>query len=191
MTLLIGANDLCVSCLIEKILSPEEWEENLRKILDEVKSEIPRVIVSVVEIFNVSQVYDLSLKSEYCKNFHHVLFIECDCAFGPKGEMHRKYMDEMATAYNNRTKYVVEEYNDPSNPNFAVVLQRASEDLNLKDLPINFLSTLDCFHPSLFAHQILAVNLWNSMLTPVGMKPTNIDVNAKPMCPTNDTLIYV
>lgn len=191
ITLLIGANDLCVSCLIEKILSPDEWEKNLREILDEIKADIPRAIVSVVEIFNVSQVYDLSLKSKYCTNVHRLVFIECDCAFGPKGDKHRVYMDQMAMAYNNRTRNVVAEYNDPSNPNFAAVIVPATEDLAIKDAPLDFLSTLDCFHPSLHAHQIMAINLWNTMLTPIDQKEHTLDFNAKPMCPTNDTLIYV
>jgi len=190
ITVLIGANDLCISCLIEKILSADEWEANLRKALDQIKAEIPRVIVSVVEIFNVSQVYDLSLKNKYCTNVHRVAFVECDCAFGIKGKKHREYMDEMTVAYNARTRKVVAEYNDPTNPSFAVVSQPHAEDLAIKDQPIDFLSTLDCFHPSLTAHRIMAINLWNTMLTPLDKKPHTMDPNAKPMCPTNDTLIY-
>ena len=49
---------------------------------------------------------------------------------------------------------------------------------------------LDCFHPSLLAHQNMAVGLWNNMITPLADKKTNSSPNEPIKCPTNTTLLY-
>jgi len=49
---------------------------------------------------------------------------------------------------------------------------------------------LDCFHPSVIAHQNMAKALWNNMLTPAADKRTTFDFSEAFVCPTNSTLLY-
>jgi hypothetical protein len=58
LTLFIGANDVCVACHLERQLDAEEWGDNLRIVLDTIKDTVPRVFVNVVELFNVSKVFE-------------------------------------------------------------------------------------------------------------------------------------
>ncbi len=49
---------------------------------------------------------------------------------------------------------------------------------------------LDCFHPSLIAHQNIAKALWNNMITPTAQKRDYFDFTEPFVCPTNTTLLY-
>lgn len=53
----------------------------------------------------------------------------------------------------------------------------------------SIVSKLDCFHPSLKANHLLAVGLWNSMITPRPQKPTSIDETIKLKCPDMNTYL--
>ena len=48
---------------------------------------------------------------------------------------------------------------------------------------------LDCFHPSLIAHQNMAKALWNNMITPAAQKRDYFDFTEAFVCPTNTTLL--
>jgi len=191
LTLFIGANDLCASCTFEKsFLSPAEYYKNLFAVLERVRTSIPRVFVSIVDIFNISQIYDLSLKTPRCVNIHRLFFIECDCIFRSNGAKSRLLVDEYAVAYNQKSREAAAYYQSQNYLDFAVVIQPFTRDLAMKDQPSDMLSTFDCFHPSLIAHQALATGLWNSLLTPAAMKKTNMNITDTPLCPTADTLLY-
>lgn len=60
--------------------------------------------------------------------------------------------------------------------------------MNLNTFTLYF--KVDCFHPSLVAHQAFAKVIWNNMLTPAAKKTSNFDFKAPFVCPTNATLIY-
>jgi len=141
-------------------------------------------------MFNLSQVYDLSLKSNTCKDIHRLAFIECDCVFKPEGAKARASIDEHTQLFNERARKVASYFQSLKDPEFTVVVQPFGRDTSIRDFPINSLSTLDCFHPSLSTHQAMAVNVWNSMLLPAAKKPTKMDLNAVPVCPSADTRIY-
>ena len=49
---------------------------------------------------------------------------------------------------------------------------------------------LDCFHPSLFMHELMAKVMWNCMLTPAMQKDRTFNARADFVCPTNSTLLY-
>jgi len=192
LTILIGANDLCAACTFaEHFLDPDEFEKHLTNTLNNVRKELPRTLVQIAEMFNLSQVYDLSLKSSVCKDIHRAVFIECDCVFAPGASKTRQEIDEYAQLYNERSRKVAAYFQSLNDPQFTVVTQPFGRDTSLATFPIDALSTLDCFHPSLSTHQAMAINLWNNMLTPSSKKLTKIDLNATPMCPTANSRIYV
>jgi phospholipase B1 len=192
LTLLIGANDLCASCtfLEKKYLDPDEFEKHLSAVLEGIRTNIPRVFVNVVEMFNLSQVYDLSLKTPRCADIHRDLFIECDCIFGPEATKNRILVDTYVQEYNARSRGLAAYYQALGDPQFTVVAQPFASNTALKDQPPEILSTLDCFHPSLIAHEALATALWNNMLTPAAQKKTVMNITDTPICPTADTLLY-
>lgn len=192
LTLLIGANDLCASCTLAKgFLNPDDFEKHLMKVLTNVRSELPRTLVQIVEMFNLSQVYNLSMKSNVCKDIHRVGFIECECIFRPDGAKLRAEVDEHVQLYNARSRKVATHFQSLNDPQFTVITQPFARDTALATFPIEAISTLDCFHPSLTTHQAMAISLWNNMITPSAKKSTKLDLNEKPICPTPATRIYV
>ena len=54
---------------------------------------------------------------------------------------------------------------------------------------LNLMLQLDCFHPSLIAHQNMAKALWNNMITPAAQKRDYFDFTEPFVCPTNVTLL--
>jgi len=191
MTILMGANDLCASCtLIKGFLSPDDFEAHMSKALEAVRLSVPRVFVQIAEIFNLSQIYDLSLKIPHCATIHRALFLECDCIFGPLAGKNRAAVDTYAQLYNERSRKLAAYYQSMNYPDFNVVTQPFGRDTMITDQPPALLSTLDCFHPSLMAHEAMAIALWNNMLTPAASKQTFLNVTDIPLCPTDDTRLY-
>ena len=88
-------------------LTADDFEKHLTELLEEIHANIPKVFINYILLFNISQVrrgeyctiisvfnmdifhvqvYDVSIKSEYCRNVHRVLGIECLCVFEPGKE---------------------------------------------------------------------------------------------------------
>lgn len=58
------------------------------------------------------------------------------------------------------------------------------------EIGLDFLSKLDCFHPSSMANTAWSIGLWNNMLTPAGQKQTNLDLNnLQYKCPDANTFL--
>ncbi|XP_064393239.1 phospholipase B1, membrane-associated-like isoform X3 [Halichondria panicea] len=193
LTLFIGANDLCLACSeIVPTLTPDDFEKHLRETLDEVMK-IPRVFVNLVLTGNISGIYTLSLKNKHCTEVHRLLPIECACAFlggsTPEGVKLREDLDKTAMAFNDRMNKVAADYVGIKD-DFAVVIQPFFSGTDPSNFTIDFLSDLDCFHPSLLAHQHMAKGLWNNMLTPAAQKKTSLVWTDPFVCPTNNTLLY-
>eukprot|EP00128_Syssomonas_multiformis_P018586 Colp12_sorted_trinity150504_noHs@850 len=195
LTLFIGANDLClVGCnnITTLLKGIDRWEANVKASIEEVRAQIPRVFVNLVQIFNVSRVYELSRKTSWCTNVHRVLPIECVCAFTPSalgGDKLRYTLDMTAQEYNRRLERIAASY-EGKYEDFAVVAQPAFKDGTLDDMPPGLLSKLDCFHPSVWAHQQMAMHLWNNMVTPRSEKRTDFNIRDTWICPSEDTLLY-
>jgi phospholipase B1 len=80
MTIMIGANNLCISCDEgRKDATPEFFEAKYRAILERVRKEIPKVFVNAVPMFNISGVHAQQQTSSYCKLIHAISNNECPC----------------------------------------------------------------------------------------------------------------
>jgi len=55
---------------------------------------------------------------------------------------------------------------------------------------LDFLSELDCFHPSGNANIAFAIGLWNNMMTPDAKKEHHLPLNVTFICPTVDSVLY-
>lgn len=192
LTILIGANDLCLACSGNvPFLTADDFEKNLIDVLEEVRTKIPRVFVNLVPMFNLSQVYEISLKSKHCIDVHRLLPIECICAFAPgeEGDKLRRDLDERVVQYNQRILKVADEYSGKYKE-FAAVAQPCFMNARHESLPITIISTLDCFHPSLFMHELMAKVMWNCMLAPASKKITTFDAQANFTCPTSSSIFH-
>jgi hypothetical protein len=82
VTVLIGANNLCASCIewMNPFDTAAEFGASIDKTLDTLTT-MPRTLVNVVQLFNLSSVYEVSKGSPYCKNVHQDFPLECECDF--------------------------------------------------------------------------------------------------------------
>ncbi|CEL59890.1 Phospholipase B1, membrane-associated OS=Mus musculus GN=Plb1 PE=2 SV=2 [Rhizoctonia solani AG-1 IB] len=166
----IGSNDLCQLCLAaDALLGPgtqSDFEANIRETLEYVRKNIPNTLVNLFGVFQVSQIYGLTLNEPYCQQLipnvtHYNL--ECTCALfsGEVGEFTRSRMDKLQGQYNTALKKIVADYKKKNYNDFAVIWQ--PPEVPLGRYPIESLSSLDCFHPSTATHQRIAAGLWNRL----------------------------
>lgn len=148
------------------------------------------MFVNVLTLFNISGVWDAAQTTLKCKEEVPLLH-ECSCLY--TNATLRTQMDELAVAYNQATFKVAAEFQALNDPQFTVVAQPGVDGLNIGKLPDpeNYLSDVDCFHPSLCAHQSFALALWNNMQTPQAQKSHVLDPSHAPpyLCPTMDTFL--
>jgi phospholipase B1 len=191
LTILIGANDMCAVCgASQPYAVPANFETDLIAVLERVRTYVPRVFVNLVQMFNLSGIYTLGLQSSYCTELHKDLALECHCIFGTNGTLTRPISDTITQVVNEKMMNIQQIYKVLNDTDFAVVVQPFGRDTNVALFPLDYLSTLDCFHPSLPAHQALGIALWNNMLTPAATKKTFADFKDKPICPSANTLLY-
>lgn len=190
LTLFIGANDLCMSCKNSSHANPAVFESSLRNALDKIHTEIPRVFVNVLTIFNISGVWEAGQTKAYCRElWAHLTAGECPCL--TTGEAaDRQAMDVHSVLFNHVIENVTAEYAALNDPNFTVVAQPGVSGFNITFYGEHYLSTLDCFHPSLWANQAFTLSIWNNMLQPLGQKATTIDpTTVKILCPDENTYL--
>eukprot|EP01113_Clastostelium_recurvatum_P044961 TRINITY_DN764_c0_g3_i1.p1 TRINITY_DN764_c0_g3~~TRINITY_DN764_c0_g3_i1.p1 ORF type:complete len:414 (-),score=67.18 TRINITY_DN764_c0_g3_i1:75-1223(-) len=196
LTIEIGANDLCGTCPVNGTFSktsPDQFEAQMRQTLERVRLNVPKVFVNVLEGFNISQVYTLGQTSLYCAEVHKQVYKECGCLFkpGPQSDSARQEMDILGQQYNQRIRNIAADYAAKQYPDFAVVVQPQGRDTSIDKFPLSYLSSLDCFHPSVLGHEMFAITLWNNLITPAAQKVTAIvpgQVSIK--CPTADSYLY-
>ncbi|KAJ3299487.1 hypothetical protein HK104_008759 [Borealophlyctis nickersoniae] len=168
INLLIGSNDACLGCLDLPVHpTPDQYAKLMRSLITDIRKRIPRVVVNVMQQFNVSQVWDLTNKDPWCASLRNIgLIFECNCAFlpGPQGPTTRILMDTLVQNYNKEMEKIVEEIrNDKTREDydsFAIVMDPMFSGVSVKEWPIAMLSDVDCFHPGIRAHEIMAVALW-------------------------------
>ncbi|CAI2164337.1 9657_t:CDS:2 [Funneliformis geosporum] len=167
LNLFIGSNDICLRCS-NKLpwLSIEQFENYLLTTLEIIREKIPNTIINLLGVFNVSQVYELTRDEKYCRLRRVIGDYECSCAYmpGALGDLNRKKMDETAMEYNKAIQNVVNYYASKHSDSFAVMYQPF--DLDLLTFPVDGLSSLDCFHPSLKSHEFIAKIFWNNLVLP-------------------------
>jgi len=192
LTIEIGPNDLCSACSGNQSFTvADKFEKDLRDTIEKLRANVPRLLINLMEMFNLSGVYLAGLKNTFCKDIHRVLSLECDCIFSAKANKTRQEIDELCQQFNQRMGKIANDYNGKNYSDFAVVTQPFGRNTRVEDMPLAFLSTLDCFHPSRFAHEAMAIGLWNNLVSPKAQKKTSMDPSDSPICPSATTLFYV
>eukprot|EP00009_Paramoeba_aestuarina_P000099 CAMPEP_0201507600 /NCGR_PEP_ID=MMETSP0161_2-20130828/1232_1 /ASSEMBLY_ACC=CAM_ASM_000251 /TAXON_ID=180227 /ORGANISM="Neoparamoeba aestuarina, Strain SoJaBio B1-5/56/2" /LENGTH=346 /DNA_ID=CAMNT_0047902021 /DNA_START=66 /DNA_END=1106 /DNA_ORIENTATION=- len=184
-TLFIGANDLCESCKNRSDETPEAYGQGVENVVEEIYKKIPRVAVQLVSLFNISQVWDINRKSPYCELVDKEAD-ECSCLYDDQET--RQTMDDNTVYYNQQLASIAQTWQAKNLQNFTVVYQPCFENTILHSL--EYLSDLDCFHPSSLTDEMIANGLWNTMWTPAAQKSHGIEPGVEPICPTSDTIFY-
>ncbi|KAI0237110.1 Phospholipase B1, membrane-associated [Lamellibrachia satsuma] len=169
---------------LQKGRSPGKYAENIMKALDLLQKEVPRMLVQVVAMFDVTPLRFIQ-DGFLCEILQDKF---CHCALD--GET-RQELRPVQLQYYEALKQLIEESGRyDQKDDFSVVLQPFMRDwLPPKDKYGDFdksYFSLDCFHPGRKLHQTMAYSLWNNMFIPVGEKPLVYDhlKNKRYSCPT-------
>ncbi|KAG1407602.1 hypothetical protein G6F60_002083 [Rhizopus arrhizus] len=188
ITMQIGSNDQCAACSSSensKYVTPELYGKKVEAALQRIQKEIPRTVVNLFGTFKVSKVFRLTAnKHDYCPP-NGLLENDVECVCG-KTEEGLKAMDIASDAYNKQLEKIASKYAGKPGGTFAVMYSPAPIDA--LTFPIDAISNIDCFHPSLKGHQWIAKNFWNQMFKSKDKKPStmNFDENLKIYCPTEN-----
>lgn len=182
LTMFVGGNDLCASC--RRNYSAEAYYAWFESALTMLREEMPRTIVNLVSMFDVTPLPSFST-GLVCDLLQWGF---CDCA---RNSTSVKTLRDIQLSYDEQFRKLAD---DPrfKGDDFTVIRQPHMRDMvppidpETGDYLQGFLGP-DCFHPNRIAHQGFAAYLWNTMLTPVGYKPTwfnSSDFNVQIKCPT-------
>merc|ERR1711871_307361 len=163
MTIFIGANNICGSCnSSHEWISGEWYESHLRDTLEDIRTNIPKVHVQLVGLFNISKVWGAATdQSNYCiKEIPHLDECECLASHSAKD---LEAMDSATAEYNERMQKIATDYDAQGLDDFNVVFQPAFVNIDIKQWGEEYLSYFDCFHPNLCANRFMAIALWNNM----------------------------
>lgn len=178
LTIWVGGNNICSVCLGNARDSPAAYEEHLGRALHALRQRIPRVLVNLIPYGPVSRLQALGAQNPMCALVR-AFSNECPCAFRARNHTDVERMDAAAVEYNAVLRALAAKYQ--GDDQFAVVVQPFMEDSHIPDA--TFLSPFDCFHPSLRAHETMAVHLWNSLFMPAARKPRKLVPHWQPACP--------
>ncbi|XP_053603527.1 phospholipase B1, membrane-associated-like [Plodia interpunctella] len=173
ITVFIGANDICsASCLSPVAWSPAAHATKLAKALDYLQTHLPRTIVNLVPVLDVS-VSVRVLRPLMCRLMHSLF---CSCFHQRGGELEN--MVRMSRLYQKAEQMLVDSGRYDTRDDFTVVMQPFMRLFNAPfpprpPLPLvihQSYITHDCFHFSQKGHALAANLLWNNLLEPVGNK---------------------
>ncbi|ELU16539.1 hypothetical protein CAPTEDRAFT_194093 [Capitella teleta] len=146
---------------------PEAHRDGIEAALDELHANLPRALVQVVGMFDITVLTELSTGG-LCDLMQSGF---CNCVTNPET---RPEMRPTQLSYINLLDELISSGKYDTRDDFTVVFQPHMRDIvppkdeNGEFYP-DFLS-YDCFHPARPAHQMFAMYLWDAMLTPVGEK---------------------
>ncbi|CAO3696535.1 unnamed protein product [Rhizopus stolonifer] len=172
LTLQIGGLDQCTACYpgMQKTSDPDFYAKNVEVMLEYVKNNIPRSIVNLIGVFNVTTVYPLTLHHPYCNasifGGFQVNMIECLCALNPDNVI---LLNDIATGYSNKLRDLHLKYKAQQTDDFGVIYTPAN--INFTQYPIELFSDLDCYHPSIKGHENLAKTFWRPLFLPLEERP--------------------
>lgn len=185
LTMFVGGNDLCASC--SRNQSAEFWYYSFERALLKLKEEMPRAVVNLVSMFDVTPLPEFST-GLVCDLLQWGF---CDCARNTTSVV---TLRPLQLAYDEMNQRLADDPRFQSD-DFTVIRQPQMRDMEpprdpeTGDYLEGFLSP-DCFHPNRIAHQGFAVYLWNTLFIPVGQKPTyfnSSNLNVEPYCPDETT----
>ncbi|RVE57408.1 hypothetical protein OJAV_G00215900 [Oryzias javanicus] len=174
ITMFIGGNDICDYCSNSIQYSARNVAIRISQALDILHKEVPRAIVNLVEMLQISPLRELHNDPSLGCPTWFVGFI-CSCIVKPKdGSVEVQKIHELNRDYQLAMRELIDSGRYDTHDNFTVVLQPFFREVLLPHLPDGrpdrSYFAPDCFHLSQKAHTAMAQALWNNMLEPVGDK---------------------
>ncbi|KAG0185992.1 DnaJ (Hsp40), sub C, member 2 [Apophysomyces sp. BC1034] len=162
MIVFIGSNDMCHSCTQTDSLPPA-YAIDVLAAIDRVRRSVPNVLVQIVGLMEVDEIFvRTKAYPAYCQPFDRSSFVlnnyECSCAHTAAN---RTIIHNLLPSYNEALQDIALHYQtlqQTSNQSFAVAYQPLLVDIN--SFPIEAISNVDCFHPSVIAHEWFSKELW-------------------------------
>ncbi|KAJ8009356.1 hypothetical protein DPEC_G00088040 [Dallia pectoralis] len=178
ITMFIGGNDLCDFCYNSLFHSPENFVRHIRDSLDYLHNQVPRALVNLVQPLYIPVLRAAHSSNLKCPSW--LAKILCPCVISPKeGSKALQDLIYLNRDYQRELHNLVESGRYDTYDNFTVVLQPFLQDLGVPmtedGIPDRTYFSPDCFHLSQKAHTMMARNLWNNMLEPLGEKTDNTD----------------
>lgn len=189
ITLFIGANNVCVLCeppmtTLPGLADADIFEDNVRNVLERIRTDVGKSFVNLVALFNVSSVYEASRGDPYCEfvlDPSHMVI--CSCVQGD--EKQRRAADFVVNEYNLRLEKLANEYKTIDVMNFGVSYQPGFKQFPVAKYKQAFFSGVDCFHPNKCANRVMATILWNNMFSTAEEKNHPFDLETlKLTCPS-------
>lgn len=175
---------------------PDIFELRMRKVIELIRHKIPKTIVNIMGMVNITQTWEIATsypkRCFHARNFIYPFACPCAAISGKTGDALRTKMNELAAKYNERLIRIVRDYSKRKDDDFAVIYDPGLSGLDLtrSEQPGMLVSPLDCFHPSLMAHQLIAASAWNNLFLDDGEKKHYTTVKNDPLlCPDKDTRI--
>ncbi|KAI8090679.1 hypothetical protein BDF21DRAFT_411809 [Thamnidium elegans] len=147
ITLFIGANNVCVLCeppmtTLPGLADADIFEENVRQVIERIRSDIGKSFVNLVALFNVSSVYEASRGDPYCEfvlDPSHMIICSCIQA----DEKQRQAADRVVNEYNNRLEKLEKEYKNKDIMNFGLSYQPGFKQFPVGKYKQSYLSGVD------------------------------------------------
>lgn len=174
LTIFIGGNDICRrSCYSDIGSFLEKYREDVRAVILRIKEELPRTIVNVLLLGDLSDIGEFSSKHPRCLHNKSFMFGFCPCAvlMGADG---REAINRATIEVNNSLFQIIDELNGsfrseaerrgvPQTFGIITIPMLRNLDILSNEFPQEFACKLDCFHPSVAAHSNMAKALWYPM----------------------------
>ena len=191
-----GFNNVCSGCLkLTQALefSVKHFDYQIRNLLEEVRARFSKIFITIVGPFNISKQEEMARKFPDCRGIFDSKFpLTCICnsekVVGDKG---KQKMDELAAAYNLKLEEIAKDYQSRNYDDFTVVYDPSLGHSNISYGTIDMISGVDCFHPSVKAHNKAGSQIWNNMFKPQDQKaPINLSSEFAIECPDGNFGIY-
>jgi len=197
LTVWMVANDVSGECEynFEDTQHGAVWESKLEKFLENATSTLTNTYINLVSMLDLSNIARIQRSKIGCKIEHELIIQEAGCI--DRGNATQlAQLDRNVHWMNSRQHQFASEWREKlqqqGRTDLAIVSQGFLEGLGAQ-FDWQFLSKLDCFHPSASAHQALAVGLWNSMLCTddrANRCGDAVNLDIKPVCPTASSVFY-
>ncbi|TKR59960.1 hypothetical protein L596_029562 [Steinernema carpocapsae] len=181
VNIFIGGNDICQYCHDKRqdkdgYHSPYHFADNIKQAVKILQDNLPRTIVSLTGMFNMRMLRRVDAGELFCEGLH---LFECSCEIDKK--FTNEEMNNISLAYMAAEQQIQDSGFFDTKEDFTFVIQPFFEEITQPPLLPNGKADLsffapDCFHFSEFGHAVVAKELWNTIVEPVGMKQRKVNL---------------
>ncbi|PBC31991.1 Phospholipase B1, membrane-associated [Apis cerana cerana] len=173
ISILIGPNDFCAMC---NNPSPsiilKNHKKDLINTLRILRDNLPRSFVAVIISPHIKEIAK-ARRGRFSWRCYLISTIECPCLLAVQYKERRQEYFEIINKWQELEEEIVN-YPEFHTNNFTVISLPAIKNMKvpLAEDGLTDLSyfSIDCFHLSQKSHAILAYNIWNNLLEPIGNK---------------------